>query len=332
MTRLRPWQGFVAAVVLFAAAFWVGLVTHFPGAALSGYLESEVRRRTPLTASVAPAELHGARLTIPGVSVYGPIAGQTALLAAFRQAEIPISWSLFSGVALRAALPPSGELDLFWPWGEGTARLSGRAIRLDSVPALASFHQEGSGTREPAAERPSVKSRLRQKPSRAGAGRALTAPSAGSPLPTFSVERVQGTLEFEGEADVRTGQTPEGRLRGRLQDLQLDQAAVLGFGVPVTRLREVRFQVGLGNVVRLESLDFLGDIQGSVTGSVTPHANRIENSTLDLRVELAVSPEWTRQLGALAPLAESFLDAGRLAGSLRGTPARPQFRPTRNRS
>lgn len=303
MNRLRPWHWAAAAGVLFIAAFWTGFVTHFPGVALSRSLERMVNRDPRIAVRIAPAELHWNRVSIPEIRVDGVVDGNPALLAAFRESEIPLSFSLFSGFSLRSTLAPSGDLTLAWPWHDGTASVSGRGIRLETIPAVALI-------------RPPPKKAGKASPARSD---------------TFTAERVQGRLEFDGEMTMKDGVVADGQLRGRFDGLEIAGASVAGFGVATTQISDVRFQIALGPVIRVQTFTIEGDFQGTLGGSVTPRFNHIEASPLDIQVDLAVRPEWVQQSGPMAPLLNSFLDAGRLAGTLRGTPARPVFRPTKSR-
>ena len=303
MNRIRPIYGAAAAVFLFLTAFWIGFLTHFPGAALSRYLEGLVNRDPRIAVRLAPAELHWNRITIPDIRVDGLVDGRPAFLAAFRESEIPLSWGLTGGFSLRTGFAPSGDLEFSWPWKDGPVRFSGRGIRLETIPAL---------------------SLVRPAPKKAGARAAAAA--------AFSAERVQGRLEFDGEAAVRDGLIAEGQLRGQLTGVEIGGASVLGLPIAATQINDARFQIGLGPVIRVQSFTLEGDFQGTIGGSITPRPNRPEASGLDIQVDLAVRPEWAQQLGTLAPLLNSFLDSGRLTGTLRGTPARPVFRPTKSRS
>jgi len=303
MSRIRPIYGAAAAVFLFLTAFWIGFLTHFPGAALSRYLEGLINSDPAISVRIAPAELHWNRITIPDIRVDGLVDGSPAFLAAFRESEIPLSWELFGGLSLRTGFAPSGDLEFSWPWKDGTASFSGRGIRLETIPAV---------------------SLVRPAPKKAGAR--ATAAAA------FSAERVQGRLEFDGEAAVQNGLIAEGQLRGRLAGVEIGGASVMGLTIDATHISAARFQIGLGPVIRVQSFTLEGDFQGTLGGSITPRPNHPEAAGLDLQVDLAVRPEWARQLGPLAPLLDAFLDSGRLTGTLRGTPARPVFRPTKSRS
>jgi type II secretion system protein N len=274
----------LAAILLFAVVFWAGFIEHFPGLALSRYLEAQVNRDPRVSVRIAPAALGWTRLSIPEIRVDGAWAG--GFLLALNDTEIPLSWALLEGLSLRASVGDSGVVELYWPWELGEARFSGRDLRLERIPAFAQ-------------------------------------------LP---VQRIQGRAEFSGTAAPRPGGQAEGRVRGRIQGLQIGNAEIYGQTFPSTRLDDVRFQVAFGPPLRLENLDLQGDIQGSLTGTITPLWARPEFTAMELQLDLGFRPEWIRQLGPFAPIAESFLDQGRLAGTLRGTPARPVFRGTRSRS
>ncbi|MBI4082899.1 MAG: type II secretion system protein GspN [Candidatus Lambdaproteobacteria bacterium] len=283
---MRTLLWILAALFLFAVSFWAGLVSHFPGAALSRYLEGVANRDPRLSVRIAPAELGWTRLLISQIRVDGNLTGQPTFLLALNDTEIPLSWGLLGGLSLRTGLGGSGVVELYWPWKRGEASFSARDLKLEGIPALAQ-------------------------------------------LPA---QRIQGRVELSGTARVRPGQMPEGRVRGRIQGLEIGGMQVLGQTVEATRLESVEIQAAFGAQLRVESLSAQGDIQGSLSGTVAPNPARPELSALDLQIDVGLRPEWVQQLGPLAPVAESLLDNGRLAGVLRGTPARPLFRNTRSRS
>lgn len=284
MMRTALW--ILAGLAWFVVIFWAGFVSHFPGAALSRYLESLANRDPRVSVRIAPAVLGWGGLSIPQIRVDGTITDQPAFLLSLNDTEIPLSWSLWDGASLSAGLGGSGRVELFWPWEPGEMRFSGRDIRLEQVPAL-------------------------------------------SQLP---VQRVQGRADFEGTAVLRPDAAPQGKVRVRVQGLEVDGVAVLGQTIPTTRFEDVQLQGALGPSLRLESLTLRGDLEGSLSGTLSPQWARPEYSPMDLQIDLTFRPEWIQQLGPLAPVAEQMLDQGKLAGTLRGTPTRPIFRNARSRS
>ena len=273
-------------IAFFLAAFWIGFVNHFPGAALSRYLERNLNRDPRYFASIAPAELKWNRLVIPQIRVDGGPGGTPKFLVAFNDIEIPLSFNVLSGATVRTTIGGFGSLELFWPWEPGAVRVSGRDIRLEAIPALAQ-------------------------------------------LPA---KRINGRLEFDGEFTPTGSGLPAGSLRGRLKEVEIGGVPILGLEIGRTRLDEARFQLSLGRVIQLETLTLQGDVQGQITGSITPRVNRLQASLLNLQVDLAIAPQWIEQLESLGPIVESFLEEGRLRGNLRGTVGKPIFRKPRSRN
>src|SRR3972149_4295508 len=150
-------------------------------------------------------------------------------------------------------------------------------------------------------------------------------------LPQCPLQRVQGRAEFEGSAVMKPGALSEGRARARIQGLDIAGLSVLGQTIPATHFDDVQFQGALGPSLRVEQFSFQGDLQGTVTGTITPQWARPEASAVDLQIDLAVRPEWLRQLGPLASLVEPMLDQDKLSGTLRGPAPRPVFRNARSR-
>ena len=283
---MRTLLWIAGTIAFFLVAFWIGFVNHFPGAALSRYLERNLNRDPRYFASIAPAELKWNRLVIPQIRIDGGPGGTPKFLVAFNDTEIPLSFNMLSGATARTTVGGFGSLELFWPWEPGVVRVSAREIRLEAIPALAQ-------------------------------------------LP---VKRINGRLEFDGEFTPTDGGLPQGRLRGRLIGVEIGEFAILGLNIGRTRLDEVRFQLSLGRVIQVETFTLQGDVQGQITGSITPRVNRPQASLVNLQVDLAIAPQWIEQLETLGPIVESFLDEGRLRGNLRGTVGKPTFRKSRSRN
>lgn len=282
---MRAYLWIAGAVLIAILSFWAGLVAHFPGAALSRYVESQVNRLPGVSVRVAPAELGWTAITLPQVRVDGTFQAQPAFLLALTDTEIPLSWALWGGLPLHTRLGPAGEVTLYWPWQEGVAVFTARGLRLESIPALA----------------------------------------------LLPAKRIQGSVEVDGELAVRPEAIPEGQVTGRFQGVEIAALSFLGQTVERTRLDDVRLQLQIGPRIRIDTLEFQGDIQGSATGTVTPNFSRPDTSALDLQINIGIRSEWIQQWGPFAPVAESFLVDGRLSGTLRGTPARPVFRNGKDR-
>lgn len=134
---MRKLLWIAAAALIALLSFWAGLVMHFPGEALSRYVESQVNRDPRALVRIAPAELGWTALRIPQIRVDGGLQAEPALLLALTDTEIPLSWTLWDGLPLRARLGQTGEAALFWPWAAGEASFSISQLRLESIPALA---------------------------------------------------------------------------------------------------------------------------------------------------------------------------------------------------
>ena len=105
----------------------------------------------------------------------------------------------------------------------------------------------------------------------------------------------------------------------------------MGRNVPATHLEHLGIQLRLGQSIDVEQFSLRGDIQGSIRGTVTPAIHQLAQTALNLDVELAFRPEWIGDWGDLVPILQAYLDQGRLVGTLRGTPARPIFRKSKQR-
>jgi type II secretion system protein N len=127
------------------------------------------------------------------------------------------------------------------------------------------------------------------------------------------------------------GELPQGQVDMRAEGIEIGGVKLVGAAMPPLRLELVEGRGTLGPIVRIETLTFRGDAEGSVTGTVAVNPARFGDSRLQLNVTLALLRPWINQLGDLRPLAEGFLPGGRLEGTVEGTVAAPTFTRTGKR-
>ena len=124
---------------------------------------------------------------------------------------------------------------------------------------------------------------------------------------------------------------PSAQIRGEGQNISIEGVEFMGVNLPATHLEHLGIQLRLGQTIDVEQFSLRGDIQGSIRGTVTPAIHQLAQTALNLDVELAFRPEWIDDWGDLVPILQAYLDQGRLVGTLRGTPARPIFRKSKQR-
>lgn len=142
---------------------------------------------------------------------------------------------------------------------------------------------------------------------------------------------LRGHFKFSGEFTMgpaaRAGtELPVGTLEGRGTDLLIAGIKLGGMVLKETRLSNIELRIRTGKEVRMERVTFRGDIQGSVTGRVTPNLGNPRQSLLGLQINASFKEAWLAGLGRSRPLAESFLNKGRLTLTLDGTIGRPRAR------
>ncbi|MDH5753273.1 MAG: type II secretion system protein GspN [Deltaproteobacteria bacterium] len=118
---------------------------------------------------------------------------------------------------------------------------------------------------------------------------------------------------------------PEGTIEGRLEKLQISGISQNGISLPVTMLEETSLVLKTGRNILVEKLEFNGDMQGQVKGSMTPNLQSPSRSQLRLTASFAPSQGWMGKLGNLRPIVESFLKDGKADVSLEGTLAAPRI-------
>ncbi len=282
----------MAGIVLFLLIFWLGLMANFPGEALSRLIEAKAAQTPAIKLSLSPAEMNFFGVSLPSCKVEWRRPNSPVMLLSLKEVYIPISWRLFSGLPMEVAMGEEGLLNLFLAWEGGEVEIEGSGIRLEDIPAW----------------------------------------NALAPL------RVKGGLEFAGNMKFQppakgkfTSGVPSGEINGKAVNLEISNLVVLGNKLPAARLESLDLKVKSGKRIVVERFNFRGDMQGNLTGTIIPRGGRWENSSLQLKIKSSIRQSWLQGLGALQPLVESFLNQGRLDGSLTGTIARPKWRKT-NRS
>ena len=133
---------------------------------------------------------------------------------------------------------------------------------------------------------------------------------------------------FQMSAAAQAGsKLPEGRLSGRGSNLLVSGIKVGREVLPPARFDTVELDLRIGDTVNIERLGFQGDLQGDVSGRVTPNLTQPRNSRLALRINAAIRKQWLAGLGTFRPIVESYLKQGRISLSLDGTVGRPRLRP-----
>ncbi len=279
--------------VLVLVVFWVGLIVNFPGAALSRFIESKISALPSLEASLSPATLGWSGINFQTFRLSYKRPGGADPLLTLEDVSVALTWRLVSGLPVSGSLGDQGRLDFFVPWKAGeTFAVSGAELPLEKIPAIAVF----------------TPLRLR--------GRL-----------TFS-----GSVAWPGMTGKRPRAFPAGSLIARGEELEVLQLEVLGIKLPTAKLESLDLEITTGDRIKLDRLEFRGDLQGSVTGTLRPRLSNFGQTSLQLKVAASFRQTWLSRLGALQAVAEGFLKGGRLEGNLRGTIAQPRFQAARGSS
>ena len=278
----------IVLLVLFVllAAFWIGLMVSFPGAAVSRYVERQANRRQGFDLALAPAELHWNALVVPRAELRRRDNPAAAPLVTVTDFSVPVTWRLVRGLPMTGVLGREGHVEAFLPWAlGGEARMSGD-VHLESVPL----------------------------------------PAVLQPVALSGRLAFQGRFLMDAEARVGT-RLPDGKLEADVQGLVVNGVEVSGVKLPPTRLDSLNLELETGRSMNVRRMDYRGDLQGTVEGTIAPNLRDPRNSVLALRITVAFRETWLAQLGDLRPALESFLERGRMVLNLTGTVGRPQLRP-----
>jgi len=142
---------------------------------------------------------------------------------------------------------------------------------------------------------------------------------------------LKGRFIFSGEftmsSAARAGtELPPGTLEGRGTNLTITGVKVGGKILPVTRLSKMELRISTGKELKMEIVRMEGDIQGEVTGRMTPNLRNPRQTLLGLQINASFRNAWLAGLGPWRPVVESCLENGRLILTLEGTIGRPRRR------
>ena len=266
--------------------FWLGVIVNFPGESLSRMVEAQAKIAAPqLVLKLQPASLGLLSINLDTVIVHLRQGDSTVKVVELKEVSIPLSWRLFSGLPLQAMIGAEGEVDLFIGWGGQRVEVEASAIRLEDIPAWEAM---------------------------VGA-------------------KIKGGLDLIGAFNIpkivpnKPPQPLMGELTGSLAGVEIENLKVMGASIPNAKIDSVDLKILGGKTIELTKFAFKGDIQGEIKGSLTPQMARIESSRLDLELNAAFRETWLNGLGALKPIADSFLKNGRITGHIAGTLNQPKW-------
>lgn len=276
-----------AGVLLFLVVFWLGLMANFPGAALSRLVESRINGMSGVKASLSPAKLGLLGISVESLKLSWSSGKRQLPLVTFNDVYVPLSWRLNEGIPLQAAIGEEGWLDLFLAWDGGVLDVEGAEIELADIPVWKSIKD----------------------------------------IKLKGLFSLKGSLSFPKGNKRRKGRgMPTGTIGGTGKNLEISSIKVMGASLPPARLESLEIKIKSGKNINVERFVFKGDMQGSVTGSITPNGNNLERSALRLQIATSFRQGWLNSLGTLKPLLEAFLTDGRLKGSINGTVGKPNWR------
>ncbi len=279
--------------VLVLVVFWAGLIANFPGAALSRMIESKISALPSLEASLSPATLGWSGINFQTFRLSYQRPGGAHPLLALEDVSVALTWRLVNGLPVSGRLGDQGRLDFFVPWQPGeNFAMSGAELPLEKIPAIAVFTSM------------QMRGRL-----------------------TFS-----GNIAWPGITGKKPRAFPAGHLIASAEELEVLQLELLGIEFPTAKWESMDLEITTGDQIKVDRLDFRGDLQGSVTGTLRPRLSNFGQTKLQLKVAASFRQAWLSRLGAFRPVVQGFLRGGRLEGNLRGTIAKPRFQAARGRS
>lgn len=277
-------------VLMVLLIFWLGLTAHFPGEALSTFAERRIGAALGRPVKMTPATLRGFSVTVARVDI-PPLPGTAARGGGVTLSDVRLSLLGLGALPMRAQVGEAGRLSASWSWLHGGIQLSATDVPLNALTNLGgSLPFDVQGAA-------SLQARLARLPD-------------GPPQ--------------------RWGRLPEGAVSGQLVGVTMQGLAAVGQPLPPLSLNRVDFSATLGENIEITQVAVSGDIDGQLSGQVTPRMAQLGQSPINLQVRATPNPAWLQRLGGLQPMVQGLLQDGRLDAVMQGTLASPSFRPTRS--
>ena len=283
--------------ILAVLVFW-GVKSNFPGGSVAGALENQIRTRSGIPVQLSPVELHWRGFFIPEMAVMRAPAWKMLPrgdLIVMEAIEV-LFWPLLVSQRLQVdAESHGGKFDLDADiLAQNEIRWNVKGIQLNQVPGLAKL---------PFAE-------------------------------------VDGRLKLDGiiqnPRSLVKGETsfPEGTISGNVRNMKLRLIGMAllfpDLELPPIEFSEIRFEVGLGPLVRLKRVEVEGMLSGSIRGTMQFNPKNPGASVVDLMVQLTSSPELNESLGSLLILLSNYQCGNRIDVSIKGPLNRLQPPKRRN--
>jgi hypothetical protein len=242
-----------------------------------------------LAVTLSPVRLTPFGLRSDRLVIRDASAPNGAPLMILSDVRVPVSPSLFRGAPLRASIGTEGSVSGFMAWDGSDITVDQLSARLEDFPIA------GALPGVSAKGKVTLSAQFHPPPARPGA-----------------------------KAEI-----PEGEIRGKLEAVEISGLSAAGVSLPVTRLQDVDISVKTGRVVQIDRFETRGDVAGTVKGTITPNADRPQDSRLALTVATTLRQGWIQEAGVLRPILEGFFPGGRVEGTLNGTLGVPNWSPTR---
>jgi hypothetical protein len=242
------------------------------------------------TVRLSPAALRGLSVTVARIDI-PPLPGTAARGAGVTLSDVRLSLLGLGALPLRARIGEAGQLSASWSWLHGGVQFSATDVPLDALSGL----------------------------------------GGSQPMRVQGLASLQARLaRLPDGPPQRWPRLPDGAVSGQLADVTMQGFEAIGQTLPPLSFSRVDFTATLGENVEITQVALSGDIDGQISGQVTPRMAQLGQSRINLQVRATPKPAWMQRLGGLQPMVQGFLQDGRLDAVLQGTLANPSFRPARS--
>lgn len=124
----------LGAMMFLLAAFWLGLMSNFPGKTASRLIEAQADQFSGVKVKVGVAELRLFDLYVPKVVISLRENPNAPPVFTLTDVSVPISWRLIFGLPAEGVIGKTGYVEVFLPWNkEDEAEMEGRVV-LQEIP------------------------------------------------------------------------------------------------------------------------------------------------------------------------------------------------------
>ena len=148
---------------------------------------------------------------------------------------------------------------------------------------------------------------------------------------SFAPMTVTGKVDLNGQFSFPAGKAlngslPKGSLKANAGNIEIANLDLMGTKLPQAKLELIDLELESGSRIQVKKLVFNGDIKGTVSGTIQPAGNVLNNARLDLQLSAALRHQWVESFPrTFQIILKSMLKDNSITGKVGGTLGNPRW-------